>query len=566
MRRTGLAPSHSTRNFMRQKAKSMKKCAPWLSTVAMIGAIAMAAPAHAQLSPIPPGADPAVIGTGMIERQRDLPPPEQLPDQPPITGDGAPAATPEGPVPGVTFELKAVTFDPSAFLSKEALDAVAAQRIGKRVSIADLRTIAAEVNALYAARGIATARAYVPPQKIVDGVARIALVEGRLGVLDIAEGRYTGAGYVRSRIAITPGEIVDLNQLRRQITAFNRGNDMRIQAQLRPGSEVGLTDVVISIAEPPRNGGQLFADTSGYESTGRYQGGVALRRSALFVDGDRLNLYGSLSDGGITGSISYSVLAGAVRLGLTYGRSQITVTQGPSASLDIQGFSDTASLNVARSLVERDSWYATAIGAVSYTASENRLADRTVGQSRVYKGTGGIALDYDSGGGAAVNLKLTVSGVRAEDSLDPAGFSFAMFNADLTAQMRLGGAASLRFSAAGQHAGATYIPSNQFFQLGGPVSVRGFQPGTASGSSGYYAQTELHWAFSKTTNAGAFAFIDHGKTFSRDFGDRPLGSVGLGVRIPIGRFDLETSVGIPITQRRQNEDRYRADARIVWAF
>lgn len=541
--------------------------ARFLAAAMMAGGVAATSgTARAQTAPLPPSADPGAIGRGLIERQRDLPRPEPLPAQPPVTGDANLPDAGELPAAGVVFELRAVTFDSSSFLSAEVLAAIAAPRIGTQVSIADLRTIAAEVNALYAARGIVTARAYVPPQKIADGAVRIALVEGRLGAMNIAEGRYTASDYVRSRIRIAPGQVIDLDQVRRQINLFNRTNDIRLQAQLQPGREVGLTDVLLSIAEPARNTVQLFADNQGYESTGRYQGGVALRRSALFVDGDRLNLYGSLSDGGITGSISYNMALGTARLGATYARSQITVTQGPSASLDIEGFSDTASINFAQPIAERDGWHATFVATGSYTASENRLSDTVVGQSWVYKATGGFAFGFELRGGGSLGLNLTGSVASAEDSLEGAGRDFPMFNADLAGVAPIARGLSLRVAAAAQHAVSDFIPSNQLFQLGGQGSVRGFQPGTASGTSGYYSQTELHAALPAASGTDLFAFIDSGKAYSRDYGDRALTSLGVGFRLPVWRFDFEASLGLPVSKLRQSEDRHRVDARLVLGF
>src|SRR5690606_15806820 len=129
------------------------------------------------------------------------------------------------------------------------------------------------------------------------------------------------------------------------------------QAQLQPGSEVGLTDVLVSLIEPPRNSVQLFADSHGYRSTGRYQGGIALRSNSLLLDGDRASVFASASDGALTASASYNVPLGMSRIGVSYARSQIQVTQGPSASLDIEGFSDTASINFARPVAERPGWH-----------------------------------------------------------------------------------------------------------------------------------------------------------------------------------------------------------------
>jgi len=525
--------------------------------------------AHAQSAP-PATVDPGAIGRGLIDQRMDVPRPSREPQEV-ITGEGlepGPGPGPEQPgIEAATFVLKGVSFDASSFLSAAELDAIVTPLIGRKVSLADLRTVAAQVNLLYASRGIATARAYVPPQRIVDGAVRIALLEGRLGEMRVADGRYTGADFIRSRLSVEPGTVLDLDRLRRDLALFNRYNDVRVQAQLQPGSEVGLTDVLVSLSEPPQNALQIYADTYGYSSTGRYQGGVVARSNSLLIDGDRANIFLSASDGGLTGSASYNIPVGLSRIGVTYARSQIRVTQGPSASLDIEGFSDTASINFARPVAERDRWYASMVANISYSASENRLSDSKVGESEVYKGTAGLSFGADPAPGTSLGLNLTTSVARADDSLASGSQTFAMFNGDFSAAQAMTDRLSLRFVAAGQYVGTDFIPSNQLFQIGGISTVRGFQPGTASGRSGFYTQTELHYlAPVGSRGADLFAFFDNGKAYSPDFGNRGLASVGVGLRMPIWRFSLDATYGIGISPLRAGESRSRADARLVLSF
>lgn len=521
-----------------------------------------------QSAPLPPQVDPGAIGRGLIDNRRDLPPPRLEVSGDAITGDPTPAAGADAPAnAAITVEVREITFDPSAFLNRDELSALAQPLIGTRASLADLRALATRVNALYAARGIVTARAYVPPQRVENGTVRIALIEGKLGNVQFAKGRYTSDAFARSRIDLKPGEVVDMDLLRRQVNRFNRNNDARLQAQLQPGAQVGLTDVALTLVEPPRNSVQLFLDTYGYESTGRLQGGVALRRNGLLFDGDRANIYASASEGGLTGSASYNVAVGLSRIGATYARSQITVKNGPSANLDIDGFSDSASVNFARPIAEGNDWYANFVAAAAYVASENRLSNRTVGESKVYKATAGIGFGMDLPRGS-FGLNLTGSPTKADDTLEPAGRKFVLVNGDFAGLIGLGNSRlALRVTGAGQYVGSDFIPSNQLFQIGGPVSIRGFQPGSASGSNGYYTQAELHYQtplLGRTLDA--FTFFDSGKTFSQDFGDRALGSVGFGARLPFWRFDLETTLGLPVTTLRPGEDSYRIDARLLLSF
>ena len=126
----------------------------------------------------------------------------------------------------------------------------------------------------------------------------------------------------------------------------------------------------------------------------------------------------------------YNIPVGLSRIGVTYARSQIRVTQGSSASLDIEGFSDTASINFARPVAERDRWYASIVANLSYSASENRLSDSKVGESEVYKGTAGLSLGADPAPGTSLGLNLTTSVARADDSRSSGSQTFAMFNGD----------------------------------------------------------------------------------------------------------------------------------------
>ncbi len=540
----------------------------WRSRAALAGTAVLVLPAAALAQGTPPATiDPGAITRGLLEQQRQAAEPPRVPQEA-VTGEGV-TATDEAPESGgVSFVLNAVTFDPSSFLSTAELEALAAPRIGTEVTLADLRAIAAQVNALYAERGIITARAYVPPQRVADGVVRIALIEGRLGELQVAEGRYTSSDYARRRIDLTPGDTVDLMTLRRSVERFNRDNDARIQAQLQPGREPGLTDVLISLAEPPRNSAQLFVDTFGYESTGRYQGGLSLRRNAMLTDGDRLIFYGNLSEGGLTGSATYSVPIDSARLGISYARSQVAVKKGPSASLDIEGFSDTVSLNIARPIGAGDSWYVNAVAGGSYIASTNELAGVKVGETEVYRGTIGWAGVFTLTPQAALAVNHTVSLLSTQDSLDTEKRTFAILNADVSLTLALTQSLALRIGSAGQYTGFDFVPSNQLFQVGGPFSARGWQPGTTSGRSGFYTQTELQYApkWSALPGLNLFTFLDAGRTYSPDFGSRGIGSAGLGLRLPVGRFDLEAFYGVPFTSRLPGEDGSRADARLVLRF
>ena len=53
--------------------------------------------------------------------------------------------------------------------------------IGKNVTFKELQDLIENFNYLYATKGYVTARAFLPPQTIENGVVKINLVEGTVG-------------------------------------------------------------------------------------------------------------------------------------------------------------------------------------------------------------------------------------------------------------------------------------------------------------------------------------------------------------------------------------------------
>lgn len=82
--------------------------------------------------------------------------------------------------PTKTFILTSIRFTPSDILSKD-FQPIVQPRLNQPVTIDDLNTITEAITALYQQKGIFTASAILPPQRIENGVVVIQLVEGKLG-------------------------------------------------------------------------------------------------------------------------------------------------------------------------------------------------------------------------------------------------------------------------------------------------------------------------------------------------------------------------------------------------
>jgi hemolysin activation/secretion protein len=231
------------------------------AVLAVIGLASAASGVRAQnAAPLPPQVNPGAINSENQQLQRQLQEQQQAPSiqGPLITAPPRPGAPASGPSP--TFSLKGVTFDKSQFLSDSALADIARPFIGKEVSFADLQHIIDAVDSLYDKKGILTASAVLPPQRIADGVVHIALIEGRLGKMQIEGNEHTSENFIRDRLPLQQGVVVDLPELQNELIYFNKTNDIKLTAAVQPGAEFGLSDVQLSVHEPPQNALSVFVE------------------------------------------------------------------------------------------------------------------------------------------------------------------------------------------------------------------------------------------------------------------------------------------------------------------
>lgn len=520
---------------------------------------------------LPPQINP---GANEIEQRRQL---EQLERQqqrpqqqgPAVVGPARPQSDllkPGGP----KFPLKKLEFDDSKFLSKEELDKIAADYVGRKIDFSDLQKLLAAINELYTSKGIPTGIATLPPQQVKNGVVKIKLTEGRLDKLTVTGNVQTYPGYILKRVEQPSGEVLDVPKLSRDVTWFNRTNDAQVRALLQPGASFGLTDVQLAVTEVPVDTLQLFSDNQGVRSTGRYQGGVYYRRSGALGFDDRFTFYGTVAEGSLNGSVSYNLPINdwGGRLGASYTQGGIRIVQGPFADLGVKGQSALTSVNFAQPLVATDSWLLLANVAAAAGVTRSKLSDFTVTDDHSHKATAGFALTH-SGTDYTITVAPAYNYLETQSVVNGTTRHFDVYSATFSALARL--PANFSFSAFGS---AQYtpdkhdidtletlqLPGDQLFQIGGPTTVRGYPTNSVAGNSGYYANFELHNNLSQyISGLDVFAFIDRGEVFSVFPTHTELTSAGAGLSwTPHVAFTLESSIGFPWNSVVPGQPMYQA--------
>lgn len=129
------------------------------------------------------------------------------------------------------------------------------------------------------ARGFVTTRVVVEPQDLASGALTFTALPGRIHAIRFASSsgmRSTGQAAIPAR----PGDILNLRDIEQGLENFKRvptaEADIRIESPFGTDAGPGQSDLVINYAQGRLSRFSVFADDSGSQATGKYQGGVNL--------------------------------------------------------------------------------------------------------------------------------------------------------------------------------------------------------------------------------------------------------------------------------------------------
>ena len=467
--------------------------ATWGSRAVSASLLTLLAAATGVQAQTPPSA-----GQLLEETRRTAPP--ALPTQTPPRLIDAPVRPtlnlPDGVSVTVSdFRISGASAYPAALLAE-----LVKPWVGKRLDIAGLNEAAGALTRYYQANGHLLSYAYLPAQRVADGVIELAVLEGRLEGVQIVT-----AQDVRLRDDViqahtdslsAPGPLLQ-SDVERKLLLLNDMPGVTARAAFTPGATTGGADMVVSVAEDEPLEVRAEINNHGTKSTGEYRAALTLQFRDLFGWGDSTTVRGAASNKGslVTGSLSTSVPVGGDgwKLGANLSRVQYALA-GNFAALGAVGQADALGFDASYPLRR------TADNSVFLKAGfdHKRLRDDQQGVpgSLVIKrndsGDLGGSFDYrDSVGGlsagsATVTLgQLRVAGAPRQE--------WHKLGVQLVRQQAISGPWSLYGRLSAQKTGTT-LDSSEKLGLGGPGAVRAYASGEASADQGAVATLELRYA------------------------------------------------------------------------
>lgn len=455
--------------------------------------------------------------------------------EPLATAQQSPQALPE-PEPQMrtqaqaSFRLEAVEFVGNERIDDARLQALAADWIGRDVTLADLERIANRVTELYTARGYFLARAVVPVQEVQAGRVTISVVEGTLGRvgIDVAEDAPISAERVRRTLApLQPGQGLNGRRYERVMLLLSDLPGIRPQSAIETGTAAGATDLTVQVAKGDRLSFALEADNHGTPESGRMRVGGTMRWASPTGHGDNLDLRLLVAEDADTvfGRLAYELPVGyhGLRLGAGIARVQYELG-GALAPLEATGTADIADISATYPLIRQRGTNLFLRGALD----QKDLTDEfeAVGfesEKRVRGVSLGWAFEHRDGflggGYSSVNGVLYRGDLDIRDPLSeffdqsPVGRRTEGHFTKLTVQARrlqyLAPRLSLFLGVGAQRTNRNLDPSEQL-SLGGPRAVRAYSTNEALVDEGWIANVELRWAADEVFTPYVFYDAAHG--------------------------------------------------------
>ncbi|MFV0636340.1 ShlB/FhaC/HecB family hemolysin secretion/activation protein [Mitsuokella sp. WILCCON 0060] len=441
--------------------------------------------------------------------------------------------------------------------SEDSLKALLADKKGKLLTFKDLQDGADTLSRYFRDKGYIAAHAYLPVQKIENGVVEYAVVVGRFDGITITNNTKIHDSVIKRETAfLKKGDYLTRTNLERAVWLLSDLAGADAKAVLTTGDTPGTVHVTLDLN--PHNGKQgLFSiDNYGNRSTGYNEYGLDYDFLNLAREGDHLAV-GITTTGNelFNWGANYTIPVIRDGLKLSAGYNVLTYQLGDTFEpLDGVGHSRIASLGLDYAIQrsQRHNLYTGLRYEHSDIKDEYRLWDSTYadkkgnaavwslyGDEQDRKGATDWRFEYkfghitNSAFDSSDMVTRWLAGDRATDG------TYNKIRANILRRQNFNDRTYLLLSARGQYA-FNNLDSSEHFALGGPYGVRAYPTSEASGDTGYLTRAELRWLLplgAKDQQLHLATYLEHGgiwlnkdSSLSNGYKNhRNLQGVGLGL-------------------------------------
>lgn len=487
------------------------------------------------------------------------------------------------------FQLNQIDFEGNTLYKTDVLKKLSADIVGKEIFMDDLVNLTVKISRFYQSNGYLTCYAYIPEQEVSGGIVRIAISESKIDNVLVQGNKWAKEKYLKKVILgsnkLKEGEFFNSNKLQLALKDLNQHDYIKGQVGISKNKDTDKTVIMLDVQDRCPVGLDINWDNYGRRLIGEQRANLILSYDDVTGHGDKI-YGGTILSKGTTGALAgYQIPVGTHGSKLAFDYSYSGIRLGQEYYKDnITGKSKDFALTLTHPLYRTPKTSlvsSIALDALSSTTRYNSLNQTTSNYNLRVIRTGLHGMHDDNYGrwigsfGSDFGAKFL--GATPSIANGPSS-TFVKFKTNLTRVHRLPRKSLLIARVDGQYSPSRMFAAEQM-QIGGPFSVRGYEPGVILGDYGVsgsveartpvpYIRAVLPKKLEHLEDKIKFVmFYDWG--YVKEHGhmyDYPLNflqSIGTGLHIYLTDYlSASCSVGIPVGQKNYQG----ADARFNFAI
>ena len=486
------------------------------------------------------------------------------------------------------FKLNHIDFEGNTLYNDKVLQKFSESLVGQDIFMDDLVALTVKISRFYQSNGYLTSYAYIPEQEVTNGTVRIAISESKIDNILVQGNKWTSEKYLKKGIlgtnSLKEGEIFNAGKLQLALRDLNQHDYVKGQVGISKNKDTDKTCIVLDVQDRFPVGFDINWDNYGRRLIGEQRANLILSYDNLTGHGDRI-YGGTILSKGTTGALAgYQIPVGSHGTKLSFDYSYSGIRLGQEYYKDnITGKSKDYAMTLTHPLYRTPK--TTLVSSLSFDALSSETKYNVAHSSNSYNlrviRTGLYGMHDDNYGRSIASLGSDFGAkfLGASPNIENGPSSkFVKFKANLTRVQRLPHKSLVIARIDGQYSPNRMFAAEQM-QLGGPFSVRGYEPGVILGDYGLmgsfetrtpvpYIKAILPKKLEHLEDKVKFVMFydwgyvkEHGNMY--DYPLNFLQSVGTGLHFYLNDYlSASCSVGIPVGQKRYQG----ADARLNFAI
>ena len=454
------------------------------------------------------------------------------------------------------FILNKIIYEGNTIFTQEDLDKIGAEYLNNFVSLDDLKVIMNKITNHYNNEGYITTFAYLPAQKIQDGLLKITIVEGKVSKLNVKGNKWAKEGYLKNNVlkanGLKEGETFNVSSLRKSLGKINETDYLKGRVLLNKGDDLESAEITLEVEDRFPLMLKVGSNNQGRDLIGEERAVITLGNENITGWGDRAYTSTTLARNTVGVNTDYYLPLGPYGTEIRAGYGYTNVEVGKAYKS--QGFVGKAhgfSTTLFQPIYEGKT--------VKYTSDltfDLLNAKTLIHNDELYDKYKLRALRFGLNGIKDDSTGRWIG--RFETHVGLPQSKFCRLNPSIVRIQSLPFKTTGIFKASAQFATSNLLSVEQL-QLGGMNTVRGYEEGTLLAHSGYFTNLELRRVIPYLPNFKYLplkdrielaAFYDQGlgqirgqKVKSNNF----LQSVGFGFRIHLTDYmNANLDFGIPL--------------------